>query len=90
MGVNEGSLNVVMPQKQLMTTKLTNYIILLIIATIAASSCGQTKSQSETMTLTTQKTEVEVLSLLTISEKTDEFQLTLGQENDHIIWYVSY
>ena len=67
---------------QLMTTKLNSYIILLIIATIAVSSCGQTKSQPNAMPLTTQKTEVEVLSLLTISEKKEEFKLTLGAKKD--------
>ena len=40
------------------------------------------------MTLTTQKTEVEVLSLLTISEKTEEFQLTLGATKDSTLQLV--
>jgi bifunctional DNase/RNase len=65
-----------------MTTRPTNYTILLIIAAIAISSCGQTRSQPETMTLTTDKTEVQVLSLMTVPGKPEESQLTFGAIKD--------
>lgn len=63
-----------------MTMKSTNYIILLIIVAIVASSCEQSKSPSNRVT--TQRTEVEVLSLFVTSEKKEEFQLTFGAKRD--------
>ncbi|MFT3678687.1 MAG: DUF151 domain-containing protein [Ferruginibacter sp.] len=71
-----------------MTTKPAIYIILLIIMTAATYSCGQTKSQSNAMTLSTAKTEVQVLSLLTVSDKREEFQLTFGAMKDTTIQLV--
>ncbi len=65
-----------------MTTKLNIKIILLIIVTAVCYSCGQIKSQPKAMILSTEKSEVQVLSLLTISEKKEVFKLTFGAIKD--------
>jgi bifunctional DNase/RNase len=65
-----------------MTTKLINYIILMLLTTVVIHSCGQTKSQPKAMSSMTNKTEVQVLSLTTISEEKEEFQLTFGAVKD--------
>jgi bifunctional DNase/RNase len=65
-----------------MTTKFIYYIILILLTTVVIYSCGQTKSQPKAMLSTTNKTEVQVLSLTKISEEKEVFQLTFGAVKD--------
>jgi len=67
---------------KLMTPRLIYHVLKLMPIIAAAVSCGQIKSQPNKLAGVTRNKEVEVLSLLPVADKPEDFQLTFGFKND--------
>jgi bifunctional DNase/RNase len=57
-------------------------VLLFALTSILAASCGQSMSQSKKPIQQMPKVEVQILSLLTYSEKDNQFSLTFGATSD--------
>ena len=62
--------------------RIATYNFLLVAVSLAIVSCHDTSSKSKKPAINSTKTEVQVLSVLTLSEEKKEFQLTFGAIND--------
>ncbi|MES2850850.1 MAG: bifunctional nuclease domain-containing protein [Bacteroidota bacterium] len=67
---------------ELRESKNSINVLLLIVIIIFAISCGQPKSNVDINKLPSLTAEVEVLSLVNVPNKTEEYELTFGSKED--------